>query len=138
MESMAIIMKKKRFVAVALSLCLLCPLSATYGQDAEIVIDNPHGYARDQRAAVTFSHEAHMDLFACLDCHHDYDKGKNILDEDELEEGNPAIRCGSCHDLDSTPDLRHAYHFQCMGCHRQARISGQATGPELCGECHVN
>jgi hypothetical protein len=54
-----------------------------------------------------------------------------------LEEGNPAIRCASCHDLGSRIDLKRAYHFQCMGCHRRMRISRQATGPELCGECHL-
>ena len=137
LDSMIIMMRKSLPVILIAGLIGLCGVPWVYGQDAEMVIDNADAYARDQRAAVMFSHELHMDLLACLDCHHDYDQGKNILDEDELEEGNPAIRCGSCHDADATPNLRHAYHFQCVGCHRQARINGEATGPELCGECHV-
>lgn len=118
-------------------LIILSVSSAGLAQPEEIVLDNPQAYTRNQREAVTFSHEGHMDMFDCLDCHHDYADGENVLDEGDLEEGNSAIRCVSCHGSDSTPDLRHAYHFQCMGCHRQMRVGGQATGPELCGECHI-
>lgn len=134
---MTITMKQMRSIVTMLALTMLCTLSISYGQEAKIVLDNANGYARNQRPAVIFSHELHMDMADCLDCHHDYDDGENILDEDELEEGNTAIRCATCHDSDSTVDMRRAYHFQCLGCHRQARIDGQAAGPELCGGCHI-
>jgi hypothetical protein len=78
-----------------------------------------------------------MDGFDCLACHHDYADDENILDTDELEEGNPAIRCTACHDGGATIGLRRAYHRKCLGCHRKTRLQGMSSGPELCGECHV-
>lgn len=110
--------------------------SLAYGQEEELLLDNPEVYSGKQRTAVTFSHELHMDTYDCLECHHDYADGENILDEDELEEGNPGIRCTACHDADSETGPRRAYHRQCMGCHRKLRIDGLSTGPDLCGECH--
>ncbi|GAB6909784.1 Cytochrome c class III [Desulfosarcina cetonica] len=139
---MAVLNKQPRSAITALALTLLVltvlgGFSVSHGQEAEIVLDNANAYGRGQRPVVRFSHELHMDMFDCLDCHHDYDNQENVLDEEDLEAGNPAVRCTSCHDSDSTPDLERAYHVQCMGCHRQARINGEDTGPELCGECHI-
>lgn len=126
-----------RIVVIVSLLTILSVPSIGHGQEEEIVIDNSDAYSSKQRSAVTFSHELHFETFDCLDCHHDYNDGENVLDEGDLEEGNPAIHCTSCHDADSTPHLRHAYHHQCMGCHRKMRINGLATGPELCGACHI-
>jgi hypothetical protein len=134
---MKMMTKQLQTIALVLSLTILSVSSVGYGQEAEIVLDNPDAYASNQRTAVTFSHELHMEAFDCLECHHDYAEGENALDEGELEEGNPAIRCASCHGSGSTPELRCAYHRQCMGCHRLMRIKGLATGPELCGGCHI-
>lgn len=131
------VLKQPLSAIIVLALTVLGWLSVSHAQESEIVLDNANAYGRDQRPVVTFSHERHMDMFDCLDCHHDFDNGENVLDEDELEEGNPAIRCASCHDSHSTPDLERAYHLQCLGCHRQTRIDGQAAGPELCGGCHI-
>jgi hypothetical protein len=81
-----------------------------------------------------------MDEFDCYDCHHDYDDdgdGENVLDDALLDEGGEELLCSSCHDAGSKTDLKKAFHRQCMGCHRDLRIAGSATAPELCGECHI-
>ena len=135
--SMALLNKHIWLPAILVPLLIFFALSIANGQEGQLVLNNPDAFPTRQRSAVTFPHELHMDTFDCLECHHDYVKGENVLDEGELEEGNPVIRCTSCHHSASRPDLRHAYHFQCMGCHRRMRIEGQATGPELCGECHI-
>ena len=102
-----------------------------------LTIDNHDAYAVKQRTIVAFPHDLHMDAFECLDCHHEYIDGENVLDEDELEADNPAIRCVACHDSTAHIDLKKALHRQCVGCHREMRKEKMAIGPELCGECHV-
>jgi c(7)-type cytochrome triheme protein len=47
---------------------------------------------------VTFSHEAHTDMFSCEDCHSDIfkaERGANRTSMEKMEEGES---CGSCHD----------------------------------------
>jgi hypothetical protein len=60
----------------------------------------------------------------------------NVLDENTLEEDNPAIRCANCHNDQADLNLQKAFHRQCMGCHIEIRKSGQLSGPEMCGACH--
>lgn len=134
---MAFLKNLVRLPLVPAVLSIAIVFSVARAQDAELVLNNPDAYPEKQRTAVTFSHESHMDNLDCLACHHDYDDSENILDEDELFEGNPELRCAACHDPDTGVDLKAAFHGQCMGCHRQRRLAGAATGPELCGECHV-
>lgn len=124
--------------AALLLVLILLGLPEAYGQEAELVLGNREAHPGNQRAAVVFPHEVHMDEYDCLACHHKYLNGENILDEDQLEEGNSAIRCDTCHNSHARICLRKAYHRQCIGCHRKLRIAGEATGPELCGECHIN
>ncbi|NOY70343.1 MAG: cytochrome c3 family protein [Deltaproteobacteria bacterium] len=81
-------------------------------------------------------HDTHMENLDCLDCHHKYLNGKNVLDEDDLEEGNPDILCSSCHKDNSKLNLRRAFHKQCIGCHDKLSAKGERRGPSLCGECH--
>ena len=119
-------------------LLILLPLPCTYGQEEILVLDHPDAFFEKQRPAVNFPHEIHMGEFDCLDCHHDYNEaGENILDAGVLEEGNEEILCSSCHDATTVVDIQSAFHQQCMGCHRGFRTAGEATGPELCGECHI-
>ena len=131
---------KKHIGPVAVLILLLifsAPLTAP-GQEEDLLEDHPDAYLDKQRPAVNFPHEFHMGEFNCLQCHHDYDEdGKNVLDENLLKEDNKEILCGSCHNAGTDIDLKKAFHHNCIGCHRDSSKSGDPTGPELCGECHV-
>ena len=113
----------------------LVSYSSLYGQDADIYIENPAPNHSKSRAEVYFSHENHMDSYDCLDCHHDYQNGKNLLNEDELEDGESAS-CASCHSKETSIDLKTAYHRQCMGCHRRINKQKADTSPITCQDCH--
>ncbi len=82
-------------------------------------------------------HDLHMDSIDCLDCHHVYENGENVLEESELEDGEVETACSSCHNSDATLDLQKAFHQQCMGCHNKMKKEKEKTGPSLCGECHI-
>lgn len=106
-----------------------------------------------KRPPVMLPHEEHMYEFDCLVCHHIYKDGKNILDESDLEEGNPDIACCSCHNSKAKMGLEEAFHSSCIPCHNnsskkfwiprkgiqwKAFISEKNhKAPTLCGECHI-
>ena len=118
---------------------ILCPnLPGTahlYAQESEITIDNASAYSSKNRRAVYFSHENHMEIYDCLDCHHDYQNGENVLDEGELEEDGNA-KCAACHSKDASIGLKTAYHRQCMGCHRLVNKQDAEGLPITCQDCH--
>jgi len=135
---MALLKKHFRPPVLLFPLLIFIALTNAFGQEEELVLDNPDAYTEKHRPAVVFPHELHMGEYECLDCHHDYDKdGENVLDEDLLEEGNEEILCSSCHDAGTDVTIKKAFHRQCIGCHRDLRRSGEASPPELCGECHI-
>lgn len=109
--------------------------SSLYAQDAEIYIGNTASGHSESRPEVYFTHEDHSDSYDCLDCHHDYRNGKNVLDEDDLENGKSAS-CASCHTKDASIDLETAYHRLCMGCHRRVNKQEGDTLPITCQDCH--
>ena len=110
-----------------------------YAQSEDILLNHVAENDSQRRPPVWFGHEMHSDNLECLDCHHDYDEnGKNILDEDELEEGQPAAQCLSCHEIKKSDDLENTYHKLCMGCHISAQKRGDPSGPRLCAGCHPN
>ncbi len=111
-------------------------LSFAYAQEEIIELNADPGEAL-QRTAVAFSHDLHMGLYECLDCHHKYEDGVNVLDEDDLVEDSPEVNCAACHDDAASIDRQRAFHRQCMGCHIQVRKAGEASGPEMCGACHL-
>jgi hypothetical protein len=111
-------------------------LSLALAQEEVINLSGDADTAR-QRAPVAFSHELHMGLYECLDCHHKYENGENVLDEDELIEDSPEISCAGCHDDGASIDRQRAFHRQCMGCHIEVRKAGETSGPEMCGACHL-
>ena len=129
-----------------------------WAQPEEILLDHDVQFFYNKnmpqklRSATVFPHQLHLEAYDCLECHHDYRDGRNVLDEDELEEGNPDILCSACHDSQSNIDLKDAFHQQCVGCHIESRpryfISGRgiqwksilspgSSGPRCCGECHL-
>lgn len=125
-----------RALIPVVALCSLLPVAAyLYAQESEMQIDNGSAYERKERPAVFFSHDVHMETYECLDCHHDYQDGENVLDEDDLdEEGN--ARCAACHSNNAALILETAYHRQCMGCHRSVNRQDASRLPITCGECH--
>ena len=130
---------KKPLLLVTLVILALAGLGLStfsFAQDEEILL-NEGTDVSTQRSPVPFSHDLHMGLYECLDCHHDMKDGVNVLDEDNLEADNPDIQCGSCHNDQASLDRQKAYHRQCMGCHIDTRKAGNASGPEMCGACHL-
>jgi len=115
----------------------LAMASTVYGQ-SDLTISNPESYANKQRTGVFFPHSNHLDAnLACSDCHHTVKDGKKSSDVGDLSEGNPDIRCASCHAVGKArPSLMQAYHHQCIACHRQTAKERQPSGPQDCGRCH--
>ncbi|WP_232367111.1 cytochrome c3 family protein [Desulfocicer vacuolatum] len=106
-----------------------------------------------ERSPVIFPHEAHMDVLECLDCHHLYENGENVLDESDLEEGDPNTNCCSCHNSTTKINLEDAFHNSCIPCHNENSkkfwiprkgiqwkaflTPSDQLLPTLCGECHI-
>jgi hypothetical protein len=84
----------------------------------------------NQYGPVAFSHRVHAQMSemsgGCYGCHHYNDTSLNILS------------CRSCHPSQrkreniSLPDLKGAYHQQCLDCHRQW------SGSVDCSVCHMD
>lgn len=107
-------------------------------QSDKMTLDSSKGLSGKKRPPVTFPHNLHVDKgLSCKDCHHLYEKGKNVLDESKLEEGNKEIQCSACHVPKSRLNLEQAYHGQCVGCHKKPVKDQKKTPPRYCGGCHV-
>ncbi len=117
-----------------IGLVFVCVIFATglyaFSEDIDLGGENTRG-------SVMFPHEFHMDEFDCMDCHHDMQDGENVLDEYDLEEDNPNILCGACHNPKEKIKRMEAFHYQCVGCHNQYKMTSNLTGPSMCGECHT-
>lgn len=109
--------------------------SNVFPQPEELFIENGKDGLRSSRPGVMFHHELHMESHECLDCHHDYQDGENVLDESELEEDGNAS-CGACHVKSASIDLKTAYHRQCIKCHRTLNREADYTLPITCQDCH--
>lgn len=82
----------------------------------------------DRYGPVYFSHKVHAQMSVmsggCENCHHHNTSG-------------PILKCNSCHETSrkredvSVPDLKGAFHRQCMDCHREW---SHETG---CNSCHT-
>jgi len=102
-----------------------------WAQPDQIILKSPSFKTRE-RPPVPFPHLRHIEAgLSCNECHHRYEKGKNVIDEGELEAGKPGIRCHECHSSKSSPQVRDAFHRQCIDCHKKSK-----KGPLFCGECH--
>jgi c(7)-type cytochrome triheme protein len=132
-------MKYKISTRICFTICLLTILfsgTLLFAQPEEIIINHSKSFKNNRQAPVTFPHGLHMEKFECLDCHHRYENNKNVLDEAELEEGNPAAQCSGCHNLKRTCDLQKTFHRQCLHCHVNNRKPGEKSGPRMCIGCH--
>ena len=119
---------------IAATAFLILAGSPLQAQPDKIVLDQ----GGKTRPAVIFPHNRHVEAgLSCKDCHHVYENGKNVLEEDKLEEGNQGIRCSACHGSKSRLDLEQAFHNQCIGCHTTYLKKNEKTGSRYCGGCHV-
>jgi len=97
---------------------------------------SPH----DHRPDVGFLdqyHDMHIDLVDCMNCHHDYENGENVLTLDALEYGEAETRCRTCHTPESKINGSEAFHGQCIPCHDRMRAKDKNVKASLCGECHA-
>lgn len=109
--------------------------SRVFTQPEDIFIDNKSDHLKKSRPGVAFPHELHMDGHECLECHHDYQNGENVLDEEALEEDGSAA-CGACHFKTASINLKTAYHRQCIKCHRTLNRQPDNDLPITCRDCH--
>jgi len=121
--------------AAVAALVVLGHRPPVYPQPDEVFIDNNAGAGKGSRPGVFFPHALHMDALECLECHHDYRDGRNVLDEEDLEEDGTAV-CAACHTDESPTGLEKAYHRQCIGCHRRLNRQEDTALPVLCRDCH--
>lgn len=107
-------------------------MGAAQSQDDIVDLKAP-AFINHTRPAALFAHDAHNEkagLEQCNACHHVYEDGKFMEDQDSV-----GTACSDCHTLKAQgrqPGLMVAYHKQCKGCHES-----QAKGPVACGQCHV-
>jgi hypothetical protein len=105
-------------------------------QEDRHFIESP-AFENRERPGVEFDHLLHYELYECTDCHHDYVDGENVW---SMEKNY----CSDCHTVEGHYEddvevmgLMEAFHEQCIDCHQEAHAQDQATGPIMCGECHV-
>jgi c(7)-type cytochrome triheme protein len=122
--------------SVLLFVLLIVAVALLFAQSENILLSHISVFKKKQRPPVMFPHAQHMEESECLDCHHMYKDGKNVLDEGTLEEGNPGVLCSACHQHKAKADLQKAFHRQCIGCHKKYHKEGKKTGPRLCAQCH--
>ena len=144
----------KQFMAGAgmllLSVLLAVNCSAMDFFPDEVEIDS----LADLYEPVVFDHAMHVDATeSCAECHH-HTTGTGVVDEycakchDGQEEGD-TVSCQGCHSADPVsaenlhkptteyyyhddkPNLKAAYHLNCVGCHQEI------GGPVGCEDCHA-
>lgn len=114
---------------------ILCPrekIATVYQkpeQTPELIVINE---LKDRYGPVYFSHKIHAQMSVmsggCENCHH-------------FNTSGPILKCNSCHEASRKrddvrlPDLKGAYHRQCMDCHREW---SHETGCNTCHELQKN
>ncbi|MCP3954196.1 MAG: cytochrome c3 family protein [Desulfobacterales bacterium] len=121
--------------AVVLATMIIWAPPFIFSQPDEVLIHNRIEGLQKSRPGVDFPHELHTEAHDCLECHHDYQDGENVLEEDELDEDG-AASCRACHDSSASIDLKTAYHRQCIKCHRGLNKQPDNDLPITCGDCH--
>ena len=123
--------ERTAFVLILIAAFLTLIPGDFWAQPDQITLESP-AFKTRERPPVPFPHLRHIEAgLSCKECHHRYEKGKNVIDEGELEAGKPGIRCHECHSSKSSIRARDAFHGQCIDCHKKSK-----KGPSFCGECH--
>lgn len=121
---------KRCVPALIIAVLLACAWPAFSQEDMTHV--SPAAFSSPTRPAAVFVHDTHNEkagLDDCGICHHGGANG--VKDTSATTEGTP---CADCHKIQAgkgLTDLTHAYHKQCIGCHRT-----KGKGPLACGQCH--
>ncbi|NNG07486.1 MAG: cytochrome c3 family protein [Desulfobacteraceae bacterium] len=105
----------------------------------ELMIEN-EGYKTDKKGAVKLTHKKHSEEYKvdCLECHHVYENGKNVL-----KKTDPIQKCAQCHDpkkkQGKTLKLNLAYHKNCKTCHKELNKKDPNKKPPFkkCTGCHA-
>lgn len=124
-------MNRTLTILLAVALLMACSQAALAQQDMKTLA--PAAFGKLTRPPAQFAHDAHNEkagLSDCVVCHHGGADGKQ--DKTASTEGTP---CSECHKVKTAKgkgtDLTHAYHKQCIGCHK-----AKGKGPVACGQCH--
>ena len=104
----------------------------------EIMIENT-GYKADKKGPVKLHHKKHAEVYKvdCLECHHKYENGKNVL-----KKGDPIEKCSKCHSPlkkeGKALKLNLAYHKNCKDCHKKVveKDSTKKAPFKKCNDCH--
>ncbi len=62
-------------------------------QMPEYLIDNEDIYTSKKKPSVLFDHDLHTAVADCMDCHHYYKDGENVLEHFDLFEGAKGCDC---------------------------------------------
>ncbi len=116
-------------------LLVVWPIGFLFSQPEEMLIENQIAGQKKSRPGVFFPHERHMESLDCLSCHHLYEDGKNILNEDDIDDDGSAS-CSRCHVKSASINLKTAYHRQCISCHRALNREPDNDLPITCKDCH--
>ena len=108
------------------------------GAPDDLMIENA-GYKTDKKGPVKLTHKKHAEEYKvdCLQCHHKYEDGKNVL-----KKGDPIEKCAACHDpkkkQGKTLKLNVAYHKNCKNCHKEINKKDPNKKPPFkkCNGCH--
>ncbi|MBW1735049.1 MAG: cytochrome c3 family protein [Deltaproteobacteria bacterium] len=106
--------------------------------DLDVIILDNRVYHRDRKGPVKFPHRRHAKDYeiSCWDCHHVYEKGKNIYSP--WGTTTPCIKCHRpLEKQDKLIKLQTAYHLSCKGCHKKLDIyKGEPRAYKKCTKCH--
>jgi len=131
----------KKFLTLALvaltGLIFLSVGALTAADVPDYVLIENQGYKKDKKRPVKLSHKKHTSDYklACTECHHDYEKKKNVW-----KEGDPVKKCAECHNPlkkeKKVMKLQTAYHKSCKTCHKAVNKEGKKAPFKKCNDCH--
>lgn len=125
-------MKKTAILTIGSAIFVLFILVLASAQEEMRYVDSSM-FKDAQRPSAWFDHDNHNEIAEiedCIECHHVYEDGVRLDDEDSTDS-----MCSDCHEVeevDNMPGLMDAYHLNCKGCHE-----AKSVGPIMCGECHI-
>ena len=145
----------KRFLTILAVAGLICSvaflgLSGAAEQKAADVMDiQATLWKTHTKGPVKFTHKKHAEEYGskCDECHHVYEKDKNVW-----KEGDEVQKCQECHNEATIKgekklskdkqalNLKLAYHNNCQGCHRKLKKQDKEKYgkiPTTCIKCHT-